>query len=77
MHAQSLTAASAVRYNAFLPVCVTNIQPLVDAGVRACCIAADSLVLFVTWKATYASYKQVRLFKVRSELAQQLISDGE
>ncbi|KZT73590.1 hypothetical protein DAEQUDRAFT_754423 [Daedalea quercina L-15889] len=46
--------------------------------VRACSIVADSVVLLVTWRATYPNYKQARGINLKTPilLTQQLLKDG-
>ncbi|KAH9838607.1 uncharacterized protein C8Q71DRAFT_752056 [Rhodofomes roseus] len=47
-----------------------------EAIVRVCNIVADVLVLFVTWRATYANFNEARRLKTPLLLTQQLLKDG-
>ncbi|TFY65353.1 hypothetical protein EVJ58_g2032 [Rhodofomes roseus] len=49
---------------------------IVEAIVRVCNIVADVLVLFVTWRATYANFNEARRLKTPLLLTQQLLKDG-
>ena len=60
-----------------LEMCEADAPRIVDISGRLCVVAADVLVLLITWRKTYIQVRQGTKLALNTELSQVLLFNGK